>query len=262
MIEIYTFTFPDSTVYRYTSTVDDIAFNGDTYTSRSGLVRGDVDINPINMDSITTLILPCNDAIVRSYMESPPSLPVSVLIEQLDNGNNFPWFRGIIASVAVSGVTSEFRLVGDGIIQLQQATSLRYQANCRHSLYGLACRVDKENHKQTGTLSLIDPEGLVLTSAGFEDATRKKWIGGAIEIAGQLRTVIAQPATDKIKIDRIFAGIAFVAPYTIFEGCNKTVSTCRDKFNNLANFGGIPNLPPKNPFNTPVNNAFDLPVLP
>jgi uncharacterized phage protein (TIGR02218 family) len=259
MIEIYTITFPDSTVYRYTSTVETVTFSAVDYAPVAGLVRGEVSVNPIELDSMTTLVMPCTDPVVRAYMESPPEDPVTVLIEQILNGDKQSWFVGVIASVSVSGVTAELRLVGEGVSGLSQATALRYTAQCRHALYGLACSVDITLHRLDGTLSDIEQNGLVLVSSDFIDADTTKWTGGAILIGDDHRTIIGQPATDKVRIDRAFIGIADSDNFRVFEGCNKTAATCRDKFNNLANFGGIPNLPRKNPFANDIDRSGDLP---
>jgi uncharacterized phage protein (TIGR02218 family) len=257
MIEIYTITFPDSTLFRYTSNVDDVVVGANTYLFRSGLVRGEVEVNVSELDSFMTLVLPCTDAVVRSYMESPPSLPVFINVEQVENGIVLPWFKGIVSSVSVSGISAEFRLIGNGVAQLSSATSARYTALCRHALYGPACRVNKNNHKINGTLSAVEDSGLVLTSTAFNDVARQRWIGGAIDIGGQLRTVIAQPASDKIRIDRAIIGLIGNETFEIYEGCDKNVNTCRDKFANLENFGGIPNLPRRNPFTQNVNVGSD-----
>ena len=248
MIEIYTITFPDSTVYRYTSNVSAVIVGADVYVPRSGLVRGEVDVSISECDSAMTMIMPCTDAVVRSYMESPPSLPVEIIVEQVANSTVVPWFRGIIASVSVSGITAEFRLIGNGVAQLSSASAARFTALCRHALYGPACAVDKNDHKVTGILDGVEENGFVLVSDDWDDIPRNRWIGGAIDIDGDVRTIIAQPASDKIRIDRIIPGLVGDEPFDIFEGCNKQVGTCRDKFSNLANFGGIPNLPRRNPF--------------
>jgi uncharacterized phage protein (TIGR02218 family) len=259
MIELYTITFPDSTVYRYTSAVQAVVHDSQTYVARSGLVRGEIDVSITEMDSIMTMLMPCTEPAVRKYMESPPALPVAVVLDQIVDGDLRPWYRGIISSVAVSGITAEFRLVGDGVPQLSQATSLRYQSLCRHALYGTACGVDKTDHDVSGNLTAIEDNGLVLTSTVFGAPLDKLWIGGAIEIAGELRTIIAQPGADKIRIDRPIPSATSTSPFIAYKGCDKTVGTCRDKFANLANFGGIPTLPGKNPFSSPVNQTHDLP---
>ena len=34
---------------------------------------------------------------------------------------------------------------------------------------------------------------------------------------------------------------------TLSRGCSKTVSDCKNKFNNISNYGGFPYIPAKNP---------------
>jgi len=42
---------------------------------------------------------------------------------------------------------------------------------------------------------------------------------------------------------------------TLYPGCSHTIADCRDKFNNLVNFGGFPWIPSKNPFNNSVTGS-------
>lgn len=259
MIELYTITFPDGTIYRYTSASGDIVTGGNTYTSRSGLVRGDVTINPSTMDSEATMAMPCTDSVVRAFMENPPELPVTVVIDQKNNGNQDTYYTGIIGSMAVSGIRAEMRLMGHGVKQLKASSALRYMSQCRHSLYGLGCQLDRDDHKTDGTLSAIEENGFVLVSTTFTDSTLKKWIGGAVKIGDAFRTVIGQPASTKVRLSTSFFGITSTASFTVFEGCDKSYATCRDKFDNLVNFGGIPTLPKKNPFAQSVEIGSDQP---
>jgi len=39
---------------------------------------------------------------------------------------------------------------------------------------------------------------------------------------------------------------------TLYAGCDHTLATCSDKFNNAVNFGGHPTVPSSNPFLTPI----------
>jgi uncharacterized phage protein (TIGR02218 family) len=256
MIELYTFTFPD-TIYRYTSAARDVVHDGNTYTARSGLLRGELSINPSGMDSQTTIAIPCTDALVRAYMQEQPAEEVTVQIVQLVGGTASTWFTGVIGALAISGVRAEIRLTGHGITRLSAGPAMRYQAQCRHALYGAACGVDREDHKVSGTLSALESGSMVLVSANFEGQT---WKGGAIKIGSQWRTVIADPAANKVRLSRPFVGLEGTEAFDVFKGCDKSYSTCRTTFNNLANFGGIPTLPAQNPFSKSIETAFDLPT--
>jgi hypothetical protein len=45
------------------------------------------------------------------------------------------------------------------------------------------------------------------------------------------------------------------AQVTLYPGCAHTRTACKDKFNNLANFGGFPLIPSKNPFGNSVTGS-------
>lgn len=42
------------------------------------------------------------------------------------------------------------------------------------------------------------------------------------------------------------------ATLRFYAGCNHSVVTCKDKFNNVNNYGGCPFVPTRNPFSTGV----------
>jgi hypothetical protein len=44
--------------------------------------------------------------------------------------------------------------------------------------------------------------------------------------------------------DGLYYGLAVNA----YPGCNRTTTECVDKFDNLDNYGGVPDLPGKSPF--------------
>lgn len=72
--------------------------------------------------------------------------------------------------------------------------------------------------------------------------------GGEIIVGISHRTIVAHNG-NKITIDRPFpsnvtAGVSFTA----YAGCNHTRECCRELFNNTINYGGLWNLPIKNPY--------------
>jgi hypothetical protein len=43
-------------------------------------------------------------------------------------------------------------------------------------------------------------------------------------------------------------GLASGAEVRAYAGCNRTLDECKTRFDNVANFGGMPFIPTKNPF--------------
>ncbi len=47
-------------------------------------------------------------------------------------------------------------------------------------------------------------------------------------------------------------GLKITDQVTVFPGCKHTLADCKDKFNNIENYGGMPYSPTVSPFNTPL----------
>lgn len=132
-----------------------------------------------------------------------------------------------------------------------------YTATCRHRLYGQpepgslgACMVDPAAYTFTGTVATVETQKWVFTLSG--DAAGKPdgyYSAGFVKFTSSLNTGLA--AFIKTHIGNqitLFLPTAFVIPvgttFTIQAGCDKTLETCKSKFNNVVNHGGFPHINP------------------
>lgn len=125
-----------------------------------------------------------------------------------------------------------------------------YQKNCPHVLYGPGCKVNRDDFKVTGDVSAID--GNQITIDGFDSKPDGYFAAGFIEYqieTGMVeRRMVLASEGDTVSIMGLPVGIVVGGSVTGFAGCDLTIGTCRDKFNNLANMGGFPHSPGRNPF--------------
>lgn len=126
-----------------------------------------------------------------------------------------------------------------------------YQKNCPHILYmSNTCRMNKADFLIPATVTAID--GLTISAAEF-DAQDDGWFnGGFIEYilpSGMMerRMIVSHVGAD-ITITGLPVGMAVDDVISAYPGCDRTIDTCVAKFNNLANFGGFPHSPGRNPF--------------
>ena len=61
-------------------------------------------------------------------------------------------------------------------------------------------------------------------------------------------TVMDPYTGDVVALVDVVAGLAAGAAVTLWPGCPRNLSVCGSRFGNVANFGGLPYLPAKNPF--------------
>lgn len=126
-----------------------------------------------------------------------------------------------------------------------------YQRNCPHVLYApLTCKKNRNDFKITGSVSAIS--GNQVQSAVFGTVPDGWLSGGFIEydLASGIverRMILSHAGTTVILLGfapELVAGSLVSA----FAGCDRTVDTCVNKFDNLANMGGFPHTPGRNPF--------------
>ncbi|NVN87004.1 MAG: DUF2163 domain-containing protein [Rhodopseudomonas sp.] len=160
--------------------------------------------------------------------------------------------RGSLGEVKREGqaFTAELRGLAD---LLSQESGRLYTASCGADLGDGRCRVDLGNPawRGSGTVtavlgtSSVAVSGLDGFGAALFNAGRLSWTSGAnagmaIEIkqhrvvAGQVRLSLWQAMAEPIA-----AGDGFV----VTAGCDKRFATCRDRFGNIANFRGFPQIP-------------------
>lgn len=138
----------------------------------------------------------------------------------------------------------------------------RYMLTCRHTIYNRGCNVVKALHEFIDTVYAKSANTLSITGASAE---ANNWYrGGFIEFQDGSKTMIISHIANNIILDRANRYLEETYPVTgyglnygnfyggmkliLYPGCNKTLSTCETKFNNLPNNGAFPFIPTKNPF--------------
>lgn len=138
-------------------------------------------------------------------------------------------------------------LTSDSAFTLFQRAGLRrmYQVGCPHVLYSTECGVDAASWKHDGTVVDVTSNEVEVSGAGtFGDGW---FVGGMFQAGDDLRLITAHSG-DVVTLVDFVEGIAAGSTVALWPGCAHTVAACRNKFNNIINYGGLPFLPSKNPF--------------
>lgn len=126
-----------------------------------------------------------------------------------------------------------------------------YQRNCPHVLYASnTCKVVKTDFDVVGTLTAVD--GLQISATEFDTMPDGWFDGGFIEYLlasgmTERRMILSHSGAD-LNLLGFPAELAIGSTVTAFAGCDRTVTTCLTKFNNLANHGGFPHTPGRSPY--------------
>lgn len=251
-VEIYEFVRGAYRI-RLTSADRDIQFAGNPYIrttlSRSGIESG-LEVARANL----TITGPRTMEVADWHRVAPPADVITLTIWQRhlgDPDDEFAviWqgrvvsveFEGAAASIACENVYTSIRRAG-----LRRA----YQRTCAHVLYSAECRAVPGSFSVAGTISAVS--GLTISSAAFGTVASGYLVGGYVQIArasGQFeRRAITDHTSVSVTLAQAIVAVAVGEGVTAFPGCDHTTETCVSKFNNLANFGGMPYIPTKNPF--------------
>jgi uncharacterized phage protein (TIGR02218 family) len=256
-VELYEFTLEGST-WRYTSADADQSWGGETFEAVP-LGRSEIDesaeINRQNLQITVTVDHPVADL----YRMAPPAGMVLLRIRRMHRGDSeaeavIIWM-GRVLNCEWSG--REAILAAEPLYTSIRAPGLRrmYSRLCPHVLYGTACRANPDAFGSAATVTSV--AGLAVQVSGAHSGTAGYWAGGLlawVDGLGHTRRVAIEShsGSGQIRLIAPLPGLAAGAAVTLWPGCDHTLTSCREKFDNRENFGGFKWIPGVNPFNVAV----------
>lgn len=249
-IELYEFRV-GTAYYRYTSADADIVFQTKTYEARAMQrsafeATSEVARSALNITCERTLPL------LDLFRFAPPGEVVMLTVyrKHRDDSEYVVAWMGRVLNVTWRGV--------DAVVSCESVhTSIRrpglrrmYQKSCPHVLYSAPCGVNAATSKVSKSVSSVS--GLNVTLADMGAYADGHFAGGYVEWEQspgvfERRAITAQVGA-VVSINFQLVGLTAGNTLTVYPGCDHTISTCNSKFANSANYGGMPYIPSKNPF--------------
>lgn len=268
--DLYRFDLIDGNTSYYTSGDQDIIFGGHTYVSGAAMSGPYFDRTQnkahasfkigLEVDTVSFDVIPgsgtiqgqpflpaCKEGVFdgamltisRAFMEVYGELPEGVV----------QWFFGDVGELTFGRNVITFNAYSPKDRLNQQMPRNVYQASCLNTLYDGACALNKASYAVSGSVVSGSSASMFSTSlgaaTGYYNLGMLKFTSGANE--GVSRTI-------KTWVNGTTGTLSFIEPFpnppqagdtfTIYPGCNKTKVTCQSKFSNLANFRGMPFIPP------------------
>lgn len=255
-------------VWRFTSRATTWISAGSGGTSitwePAAVAHGDVVQTSEVERGVLELTWPLSHLFARRFLAPMGNMPVTLTIfrghEQV-LGETVAHWKGRVVGAEVEG--ARILLNCESIFSTLRRAGVRakYQRLCRHALYGRGCGLDIAAHWQTGTVSAIAAGGAVVTVPEAADHPDGWYRGGVLRFGMQLGFVIGHvgaalslsrpmPAlTAALTTPEIDAETGDPLPLLvdIAPGCDLRATTCAQKFGNLLNLGGFPEIPGRNP---------------
>lgn len=244
-IELYEFAWGEN-LLRVTSAKTTQLYN--SYLWQPALIqRGSIDFTTEKGRNNLKLSVVRDFPIADLFRVMPPNDVIVVTVHRFHTGDSdgaVIW-SGRVLNCEWTGSTASLNC--EPISSSLQRVGLRrmYQRQCPHVLYGTACGVNKSSFNAVATLSAVS--GVTLTSTAFDGFADGYFAGGFIEF-GSERRFITEHTGGTITINLPLYELEVGDAVTAYAGCNHSLTTCHDKFNNALNYGGMPYIPTKNPF--------------
>lgn len=249
--ELYEFKFA-AQAYYYTSAAEQITRQNFTYTPV-----------PINRDQIKAATTPGKQSlsitgpadlpVADLFRTAPPSNVVTLTIYRQHFGDTdfTVYWSGRVTNA--SWKDNEVTLTAESALTSLNRLGLRRQHNvlCPHQLYGVECGLVEANFRVDATVLSVAGNALTTNLSGYAD----NWFaGGFIEWVvpntGNTEIRSIQNSTTAGGLTLISSPPGLLGGQTIrcYPGCDKSLSTCKTKYNNVSNNGSYPFSPSKNPF--------------
>jgi uncharacterized phage protein (TIGR02218 family) len=170
----------------------------------------------------------------RAYLDASGTLKGTLVL-----------FTGAVAGVKASRSEAELSVVSDlQLLNIQMPRNL-YQAGCQHTVYDSGCGLNRAAHMVAGTVTSPSTTGMgavgISAANGYYDMGSVLFTSGAL--AGTMRTVKMWSSAYITFVNPLPVAPANGDTFKIWAGCDKTVATCKAKFNNEGRYRGFPFVP-------------------
>jgi uncharacterized phage protein (TIGR02218 family) len=162
-----------------------------------------------------------------------------------------PLYKGRVGNVEFED-EGEIRAMCSSLLRVaeQQLPRMQMQRPCNHRLYDLNCGVSPGLFEITGTLTAVTDEYVEATAFATEATARgdAQWFAlGKVTVGSEKRMVVGQ-STNKLYIDEPFSSAVAAGQSAVaLPGCNKRVSHCVGRFNNIVQSLQFTYMPNSNP---------------
>jgi len=238
------------TLVLHTSADQDVVLPVGTFTTAAIKCGGSEHSQEDGSGSVE-LEVPLDHKVATMFVGGLPVAPIGLTIyraHRTEESDYKAWFVGTVESAAYETDVARLTCLRSSEKVRRQFPRDRYQIKCNFSVYSPAeCGINANSFRDPCVISSV--AGDTIVSADFALRADGWYTAGWLEVPGGEKRTVKSHVTDTIVLLRPFR----VAPEPgdtlhAFAGDDRTLATCKNKFNNLVNFRGFPYVPIRNPF--------------
>ncbi|YP_009966505.1 tail assembly protein [Pseudomonas phage vB_PaeS_PAO1_Ab19] len=248
-VELYEF-IQGTKRWSYASCAEDVQTLGQVFTA-APIKRGRVQTTTDIFKDGVTLTFPRDNPFASQFLGFAPEEVTTLTIRRGHYGDPdeefIVYWKGRVAGAKAANneITIECESVFTSI--KRPGLRARFEYGCRHALYSAACGANREPLKHTGTVQSI-AGGVHVSVSGAASQPNGFYTGGMLVTPDGAARFITNHVGNVLTISRPLQSLAGAMTVAVYPGCDHLRDTCKNKFNNLDNFGGFPFIPSKNPF--------------
>lgn len=250
-LELYVFQLGNST-WRYTSADQDLVVDTNTFKAvpmkNSGIViSGEASAEALTIEAPSTI------GPAQLFMTVPPSQSIWVQIWRKHEGDDeyLVSYQGEISQVNFP-MPGKAKIVCETLSASFQREGLRlpWSRTCPYAVYDPdTCKLDKGT--QAVQIQVLSVSGATVVCTEVETYDNGYFNGGMFEwddiYRGHEIRLVETHENSVLTMFNTAEGMYVGLVGYLYRGCRQTVESCKE-LNNFANYGGIPHLPGKSPF--------------
>jgi len=183
-------------------------------------------------------------------------LVVSRIHDMMSPASQILMFRGFVTAAAFDDEICTLSLKPFNELFQREMPRQTYQGLCNHVHYDGRCKIVESSapNRFTGIVISQTNNGEVINIAGLGAVADNKspgqaFKGGFVRLldSSDFRMVLDQQGDD-LTLLLPFRNSVLGTDVVVQRGCDRSLTTCREKFDNVINYGGFPHVPTVNPF--------------
>lgn len=243
----------DGQYYRYTNHPDDVEALTYTWTAAKitfGQVTVTEDINKNSLD----VVFPRNHsfAISASSEQQDDIITLTVYRGYQNDGEWIAFWKGRVSGNQMKG--DKITLLCEPVFTSMKRPGIRrkFTKHCPHVLYGRGCNLDPSDSASDAlyveaTVDAISADGKTLTIEETSETTDNYYRGGMVMVASGVFRFVRSNVGTLVTLSKSYDALSVSDTVRLYPGCDRTTTTCLNRFNNLNNYGGFPYTPNNHP---------------
>lgn len=247
--EFYLFQVAGGPTYRYTPARLPLSYQGFEYTPKA-MQRGNFTFKKDVTSEDTLKIEVQSDLdLLQHFKIIVPRRTMRVVIyrrhRQDGDTDVQPIFVGRVRGVSWEGAKATIECDSMNAMAKRSGLNMHFQVPCNYFLYGPGCGLQRGDWRVFGELEVVNET--TITSAAFATKPDGWFKYGFLEIGDGAYMIVSHTGNQVVLLHAL-EGVQLGQAFSAYAGCDRTLDTCWDRFNNGLNHLGFKWSPADNIF--------------